>query len=349
VKVECTHCGKDYDIPDERLPAGKKVKFPCPACKSVIEIDLRSKAENGGTPASKTSDGSGDNGDGSEKLKKRILKSVKELPPMPQVVQKARKVMANPNSSFKDLAIIFVTDQAIATRVLKMANSAYYGLSQKVSSIQQASVILGHKTLAELITVASTSDLMGKDLKGYGLEAGALWQHSLAVAFGSRLIAKKKSPVASDDAFAAGLIHDSGKLVLDKYIIEKKEAFENFMANDHESFLAAEKAILGFDHAEIASEVCKTWNVPDEVADGIRYHHCPSEANGEELANILHVADGIAMMSGLGTGVDALSYEIDEQAIKSLDLKSNEISKLMDQVVASVQNTLQEFQQPMSS
>jgi HD-like signal output (HDOD) protein len=310
----------------------------------VIELDLRSQSQDTEGSVSKTSANPGDNGDGTEQLKKRILKSVKELPPMPQVVQKARKVLANPNSSFKDLAIIFVTDQAIATRVLKMANSAYYGLSQRVSSIQQASVILGHKTLAELITVASTSDLMGKDLKGYGLEAGALWQHSLAVAFGSRLIAKKKNPEASDDAFAAGLIHDSGKLVLDKYILEKKEAFENYMSNDHQNFLAAEKEILGFDHAEIASEVCKTWNVPDDVADGIRYHHAPSSAAGEELANILHVADGIAMMSGLGTGVDALSYEIDEQAIKSLDLKSNEVSKLMDQVVASVNNTLQEFQ-----
>ena len=340
MKVACPHCNNDYDIPDDRLPAGKKVKFPCPSCKGVIELDLRSQADkkDSGSQAPAASD----NGDGAEKLKKRILKSVKELPPMPQVVQKARKVLANPNSSFKDLAIIFVTDQAIATRVLKMANSAYYGLSQRVSSIQQASVVLGHKTLAELITVASTSDLMSKDLKGYGLEAGALWQHSLAVAFGSRLIAKKKNPDSSDDAFAAGLIHDSGKLVLDKYILENKETFENYMAHDHESFLSAEKEILGFDHAEIASEVCKNWNVPDDMADGIRYHHAPSEAK-QELAKILHVADGIAMMSGLGTGVDALSYEIDEQAIKSLDIKSSEVSKLMDQVVASVNNTLQEF------
>ena len=340
MKVACPHCNKDYDIPDNRLPAGKKVKFPCPSCKGVVELDLRSQADK--KDSDSQAPATSDNGDGAEKLKKRILKSVKELPPMPQVVQKARKVLANPNSSFKDLAIIFVTDQAIATRVLKMANSAYYGLSQRVSSIQQASVILGHKTLAELITVASTSDLMSKDLKGYGLEAGALWQHSLAVAFGSRLIAKKKNPDASDDAFAAGLIHDSGKLVLDKYILENKETFENYMAHDHESFLSAEKEILGFDHAEIASEVCKNWNVPDDMADGIRYHHAPSEAK-QELAKILHVADGIAMMSGLGTGVDALSYEIDEQAIKSLDIKSSEVSKLMDQVVASVNNTLQEF------
>ena len=345
MNVACTYCGKNYRIPDDRLPAGKRVKLSCPACKHEIDLDLRAKTPAGPTPPdANMSSGSENHGADAEKLRARILKSVKELPPMPQVVQKARKVMANPNSSFKDLAIIFVTDQAIATRVLKMANSAFYGLSQKVSSIQQASVILGHKTLAELVTVASTSDLMGKDLKGYGLGAGALWEHSLAVAFGSRLIAKKKIPDASDDAFAAGLIHDAGKLVLDKYVTEKKEAFENFMANEHESFLAAEKEILGFDHAEIASEVCKTWNVPDQVADGIRYHHRPSEANGAKLADILHVADGIAMMSGLGTGVDALSYEIDDRAITSLDLQSNEIGTLMDQVVAAVQKTTQEFQ-----
>jgi HD-like signal output (HDOD) protein len=344
VKVECPSCHKQYDIPEERLPAGKKVKFPCPSCKNPIELDLRSQgSEEGSAPASGTSGGSGDAQERVEKLKKKIFRSVSDLPPMPQVVQKARKVMAKPTSSFKDLAIIFVTDQAIATRVLKMANSAYYGLSQRVSSIQQASVILGHKTLAELITVASTSDLMGKQLEGYGLEAGELWQHSLAVAFGSRLLAKKKNPETADDAFAAGLIHDSGKLVLDKYVLERKEAFEGFMANDQQGFLLAEKEILGFDHAEIAAEVCKKWSVPDHVANGIRYHHCPSAAQDDGLPNILHVADGIAMMSGLGTGVDALSYEIEENAVSSLGLESKEISKIMDQVVASVKNTIQEF------
>jgi HD-like signal output (HDOD) protein len=345
VRVECENCQKVYDIPDERLPAGKKIKFPCPACKSVIKVDMRSHQADTDAVPSSASGAHADNKSGeAEALKEKIFKSVSELPPMPQVVHKAREVMDDPNSSFKDLAIIFVTDQAIATRVLKLANSAYYGLSQQVSSIQQASVILGHKTLAELVTMAATSSLLGKDIKGYGLEAGELWKHSLAVAFGSRVIAKKKNPALSDDAFAAGLIHDSGKLVLDKYILERKGMFEEFMADGQGSFLAAEKEILGFDHAEIASEVCKKWNVPQNVATAIRYHHCPLEAQENELANILHVADGIAMLSGLGTGEDALSYEMEESAVSSLGFKNEDISKLMDQVMASVQNTMQEFQ-----
>ena len=345
MKIECSNCHKRYNIPDEQLTSGKMVKFSCPACKEVIELDLRSdKADTGASSSSVSPTDFGKNLPSGKALKDKILRSLDNLPPMSQVVHKARKVIADPNSSFKDLAIVFVTDQAIASRVLKMANSAYYGLSQHVSSIQQASVILGHKTLAELVTLASTSQLVGKSLDGYGLGAGDMWQHSLAVAFGSRLIAKKKNAAMSDDAFAAGLIHDSGKLVLDKYILERKEIFENFMADGEHSFLVAEKEILGFDHAEMASEVCQRWNVPENVAVSIRYHHCPSEIQDNELANILHLADSIAIMSNMGTGIDSMSYETEEDVIKALGLENQDITKMMDQVVASVENTMQEFQ-----
>ena len=345
MRAECTHCHKVYEIPDERLPAGKKVKFPCPSCKEVVELDLRAnEAGQVDSPPSVSSKDSGKDTTIGEALKRKILRTVGDLPPMPQAVTKARKILANPTSSFKDLAIVLVTDQAIATRILKMANSAYYGLSNKVSSIQQASVVLGYKTLAELVTMASTSKLMSKTLKGYGLEAGALWQHSLAVAFGARFIANKKDPALSDDAFAAGLIHDAGKLVLDGYILERKQAFEEFMADGQESFLTAEKEILGFDHAEIAFEICKGWNVPEDMTIGIRYHHHPSWSEANTLSSILHVADGIAMMSGLGTGIDALSYTIDHGAMELLGLESQALSKIMTQVVASVQKTMEEFQ-----
>ena len=342
MKVTCQSCQKSYDIPDDRLPQGKKVKFPCPACKSPVEIDLRDPGSG--------SDPSGNGGEAAETqlatgeaLKKEIFKSVENLPPMPQVVHKAREVMANPNSSFKELAIIFVTDQAIATRVLKLANSAYYGLSKKVASIQQASVLLGHKTLAELITMVSTSGLLNRELKGYGLQPGQLWEHSLAVAFGSRFIAQSKYPDFSDDAFAAGLIHDAGQIALDKYIVERQETFDRLMGDEQMSLLSAERQVLGFDHAEVTYEVCNKWNVPEDLAIAIRHHHRPSESNENTLAYLLHTADCIAMMSGMGGGMDALSCEIEEGAVDFLGLSNKDISGILDKVVTSVQNTLQEF------
>nr|MBC8360406.1 HDOD domain-containing protein [Candidatus Desulfatibia profunda] len=242
--VKCLNCPKVFNIPDERLPTGKKVIFPCPDCKGTIELDLRPKsAREGALPAEKKQK---EHLTG-EALKKKILRNVKELPPMPQTVLKAREIMANPKSDFKELAQLFETDQAIATKILKIANSPYYGYSGKVSSIQRASLVLGHKTLGELITIGGTASLLGHRLEGYGLDAGALWKHSLAVAFGARIIANNKEPALSNDAFTSGLIHDAGKLILDQYIKERWELFEEFMADGQQTFLSAEKKILELD------------------------------------------------------------------------------------------------------
>ncbi|MDY6951783.1 MAG: HDOD domain-containing protein [Thermodesulfobacteriota bacterium] len=344
MRIECPNCHKAYDIPDERLPHGKRIKFPCPSCKSYVRVLLPSQGSGGPCdPDSVSTTGSGKEAPDSGALKREILEAVDDLPPISEAMHKARQVLADPNSSFKDLAIVFVTDQAIAARVLKLANSAYYGLSNQVSSIQHAAVVLGYRTLGELVTVASSSELMNKALNGYGLESGALWQHSLAVAFGSKFIAGKKDPALVNDAFAAGLIHDAGKLILDAYIVERREAFSACLSGDQGGLVRAEKEVLGVDHAEIASEICKKWNVPDEMATGIRYHHDPAQSEGSKLANILHVADGLAMMCGLGGGAEILAHDMDESATTLLGLESDEQEKIMNQMVASVNKTMEEF------
>ena len=84
------------------------------------------------------------------------------------------------------------------------------------------------------------------------------------------------------------------------------------MADGQKTFLSAEKEILEFDHSELASEVCKTWNIPQSLTFAIRYHHHPSQSEENELAYIVHVADVIAMMTGLGLGVDGVLYQMDD-------------------------------------
>jgi len=265
---------------------------------------------------------------------------------MPQTVFKVREVIADPSSSFKELSEVLGTDQAMATRVLRIANSTYYGLSGKISSIQQASIVLGHNTLGELMTMAGTSGLLGNKLEGYGLEAGDLWRHSLGVAFGSKIIANKKNPASANDAFTAGLIHDAGKLILDRHILERKEAFEEFMADGQQSFLSAEKQILGFDHSEIASEVCKSWRVPQTLTTAIRYHHYPSRSHGDTLTYIVHMADTIAMMTGLGLGIDGLLYQMDHKAMEFVGLQEEDISNIMDEVADSVEKIAEQMHKP---
>jgi len=335
MKVTCPKCSKTFDIPDERLPLGEKIAFPCPACKKgTIEIDLRSKpAQDKALPP----DSEQQDLPTGEDLKKKILRKVMDLPPMPQTVLKARDIMADQNSDFKQLADLFETDQAIATKILKMSNSPYYGMGGKVSSIQQASVVLGHKTLGELITMGGTAGLLSDKLEGYGLDSGDLWKHSLAVAFGSKIIANKKEPAIANDAFTAGLIHDSGKLILDQYIKERWGLFEKFMSDGQQTFLDAEKKILQLDHTEVAAVVCKTWNLPMPLILGIKFHHYPSKSHDNKLAYIIHMADSIAMMSGLGLGIDGTLYKMDDKAMEFLGLQEGDINDIMADVVEAAQ------------
>jgi predicted Zn finger-like uncharacterized protein len=343
VKIQCPQCKKEYTITDEHLKAYEGViSIPCPNCKSRIQIHLEEKAVAADpvqTPPPSASDQEKDSG---QMLKERIFRTLKDLPPMPQVVQKARKVLADPDSSFSDLAKVIETDQGIVTRVLKMANSPYYGLSGNVSSVQHATVVLGGRTLMELLNLACSSEILGKTLEGYDLESGDLWSHSLAVATGSQIIAKKVHPSLEQDAFAAGLIHDVGKIILDPYVLERKEKFQAFVRDGKESFLFAEKEILGFDHAELASEVCEQWQIPDHIALSIRYHHNPTPSESDDLSYIVHMADAIAIMSGIGAGIDGMLYRIHDKALKHLRLNQNDVGEIMADMANYVDKTTQE-------
>jgi HD-like signal output (HDOD) protein len=309
---------------------GKVIAFPCPDCKATISLDLSQKSSRDDTKSAEKGQKELLTG---EALKRRIVETVKDLPPMPQTVVKAREIMADPKAGFKDLADLFEADQAIAASILKMANSTYYGMRGQVSSIQRASVVLGHKTLGELITMSGAASLLGERLEGYALDAGDLWKHCLAVAFGSRIVAEKTDPELENDAFTTGLLHDSGKLILDKYISERWELFEDFMADGQRTFLDAEKEILELDHPEIASEVCKSWNIPQNLAVSIRYHHRPSQSQGNKLAYIVHVADATAMMTGLGIGIDGTLYQMEEGAMEYLGLGEEDLSEIMGGVI----------------
>ncbi len=340
------------------MPVGKKVAFPCPACKTRIRIDLRSTPNQKEIP--------NDSGKAQPKkpatkkpgterqpsgmaLKYGILRALEDLPAMPEIVLKAQEIMANPDSSLKFLASIVELEPAISTTILKIANSSYYGLQGKVSSIQHAISLLGYNTLAELITMAGVSNILEKTLKGYDLSSEDLWRHSMAVALGSKIIANRKDPDLENVAFSNGLIHDTGKLILDQHVYERRELIKEFMQDGRQTFLEAEKQILGFDHAEIASEFCSKWRIPEDQVLAIRFHHHPSLSEGNQLSYILHVADALAMMGGMGTGSDYMLYGIEHGALEFLGLKEEEATSIMDEVMESVEKIVEEIGKPLAA
>ncbi len=336
MNIACDKCNSSYDLPDDRLPTGKIVSFPCPSCKNKLTIDLR-EGQTSEKLVFKPLDDSSESTLSSEDLKKKILNRIKDLPPMPKVLFKARQVMGDPKSGFKEIAKVIETDQAIAARVLKVANSAYYGLSGMVNSIHQASVVLGYQTLEQVITMVTSSSLLGKQLKGYNLNAGVLWKHSLAVALGSRMISQERAPSLEGDAFSVGLIHDAGKLALDQYIYEKRQDMLAFIKKNGPSFLQAERNILGFDHTEIAYDLCQKWKLPTNHVEAMRYHHNPEESGDNQLAHIVHIANYISKQAGFGSGPGSANEPLSPSSLEALHLKDDDIENLTAEVTSAVQ------------
>ena len=367
MKFECPSCRNSYSVPDEKLPSKKKVVFPCPKCKSAIELDLEATRSNAmpadsqasappgkAAPASAgqadTTPLAGRNGD----FRKKVLRKLKDLPPMPQIVFKARQVIADPDSEMAELADLLESDQAIATKVLKLANSAYYGLSGKVSSIRHASSLLGYKALGQLISMVGSASVLGKTLGGYDLDSAGAWRHSLMAASASRIIALRQHPELEGDAFSAGLIHDVGKLVLDNYVMERKGEFERITAGGRNSMLAAEQHLLGLDHADIGYEVCQHWNIPETISKAIRYHHSPDKSDQDPLSYIVFMANSIAnivksMEETEGTiaqleGIEGFMYMIDDDALQFLKLSEEGVPGILTEARDAVNKLSEEMQ-----
>jgi HD-like signal output (HDOD) protein/DNA-directed RNA polymerase subunit RPC12/RpoP len=356
MNFSCSNCYKTYTITDGKLPATKKLAFPCPDCGHRIELNLCDNTSGDTVSLEKTGVAAApasaptDEKQTAEELKKRILSNLSGLPPMPQIVFKAHEIMEDPNSGTKKVAELIETDQAIAAKVLKMANSAYYGMSGKVSSIQHAAVVLGDKALGELVTLAGTSSLLSNKLYGYAMDSGELWRHSMTVAFGSKIMAQRYMPQLENDAFSVGLIHDVGKLVLDRPVLNRKSVFDEFMDSGDKTFLSAENRILGFDHAEIGYDICQQWQIPDSLAKAIRYHHRPSAASDDSLVCIVSMADTIANMAAamsmagrIQSGIDAVMYMVDDTVMERLALGEKDIGVIMESALDAVEKIMLEI------
>lgn len=266
-----------------------------------------------------------------------LIKKVGDLPPLPQVAQKALSLIRNPNSSMGDLAEVLMMDQGLASTVLKWVNSSYYGLAQPVSTVQQAIVYLGQDTLQSLVLAASISTFLYRPVPGYELDRGDLWKHSIGVATGAQFIAKKFGPSQAEEAYHAGLLCDIGKLVFEVIFRGINISNINWQGK---SFNDLEFEIFGLDHAHMGSEMAKRWKLPISLQKGIECHHQPSQA-GEfiRIASSVHIADVALTMLGIGIGKDGLRYTIDPVAFEvtgwSMERLPELFNLIIDQLVAA--------------
>lgn len=274
-------------------------------------------------------------------IAQRILKEVRDLPPFSAIANRALKLTNDPRSSAVDISRVISYDPAFTARVLRMANSAYYGFARKVTTVSEAIVILGYETLKSVVLALTLQNFYDREIKGYGLEKGELWKHSVGCALAARLIANQVKYPNIEEAFIAGLLHDVGKVLLNLFVKEELYQIIEMAGSQGLSFAEAEKRILGFDHQEIGAKVANKWNFNDKIVEAIQYHHRPDRAKKDpDLTAIVHVADFICLSLGLGVGSDGMLYPLKKEALNQLKLDEPEI----DNIIFSAYNITEEIE-----
>ena len=229
---------------------------------------------------------------------KQIISNIRNLPTPPIVFHQIQKVIADPTASAGQVAAVLAEDPAMSVKVLKLTNSAFYGLAREIESVKHAVMIIGMEAIKNLVLSASVLDMFKNDDIDQEFQE-AFWRHSLATAFCGRLLARRlnaRGMVDPDTAFSSGLLHDVGKLIISCFLPEENAKFQAARKDDSESqdFIVEERA-LGFNHAQIGGFLATTWKLPKRLADSIAYHHHPQLSEDElPVAYLVHLGDHIA-------------------------------------------------------
>ena len=258
----------------------------------------------------------------------KILASVATFQGMPGNAAKVLAMLDDPEFEVSQIEETLRLDPELTANVLRLTNSAYFGLSEKIGSLKQAIVVLGSKKLIQLVMATCMSGLMSQRVKGYNLEKGDLWQHSIAVSVVSEKLVEEIGLKAEPEIFTAALLHDIGKLLLGEHIADYMQTIFD-QVTPEKSFMNIERDVLGTDHAEIGARILRNWSFPDNVVTAVRWHHEPDQAPEiNTMTDVVHAANVLCQMIGIGTGREGLHYEPAPGTVKRLGLRAALLEKL---------------------
>ncbi|HZO86729.1 MAG TPA: HDOD domain-containing protein [Chthonomonadaceae bacterium] len=263
-----------------------------------------------------------------------IVEAVRHLPALPSAVLQIMRMTNDEGVSARDVASVISTDQSLAARILKLANSAYYGLPRAVGTVSDAVILLGMRTVRNMAIAAATHNTLSKEVAGYELGRGDLWRHSLACALAAQMLAEVAHYPEKEEAFVAGLLHDIGKVVLGVHVRDAIALIQQRVETENLTFLEAERAVLGFDHAEVGGRIAARWNLPAPLEQAIACHHQPMQ-NGQvaPLTALVHIANILCLLAGVGLGADGLHARLSDCALETLGLNAQDIERVLARLV----------------
>ena len=248
----------------------------------------------------------------------KLLSSIRSLPSMPVVMVEVSKLLSNPLTSAADLGKVINKDQGLVTKILAVANSPLYGIPRRVSTIEFAIVILGFDHIKNIVMALSMIEAFKRD-DGKNWDNASYWVHSLMTASAAKRIADELRYQRTGEVFTAGLLHDLGITIIQRYFNSEFNAICGLVDSQEMRHLKAEEQVLGLTHQEIGQLLANRWNLPESLGETIAYHHFPSALEDNKvLASIVHLADYMTQRLGIGCFYWDDNIQLDENIIDIL-------------------------------
>jgi putative nucleotidyltransferase with HDIG domain len=267
----------------------------------------------------------------------KIMTAVDGFPSIPGSAVKLMAMLEDPETSIEAVEEVLRMDPGLTANVLKLINSAYVGLPAKVGSVKRAVMLLGMKKIGKLVMTSCVGPVLDSSVPGYGLTSGELWRHSIAVSVAAEGLARELKLEGAEDIFTAALLHDVGKLVLGRFVQDDMAAIQAAAGSDI-SFEVAEQQVLGTDHAQIGARILSRWAFPEDLVHAVQWHHDP-DGGGEphRTTDIVHVANVLCLMMGIGVGREGLQYHPSPAVTRRLGVNPMHLERIASQTLQWVE------------
>ncbi|MBI1338527.1 MAG: HDOD domain-containing protein [Phycisphaera sp.] len=274
-----------------------------------------------------------------DKIVQSALAEISHIATLPEITLKIIRLVEDPDSSAQDLNKVITNDPALGARILKVVNSAFYGLPGQIGSINRAIVLLGLNAVKNIAIAASLAKLFRGGQVSPHFNARDLWQHCIAVGTATRLLSDKVGLGAPDEAFLGGLIHDLGVMVeMQARRTKFAEVIEKVRADDKLAFRTAETEILGVSHEQFGTGLCKLWKFPNNFAFVTGFHHRPRELpeSSRQLPTLVHIADIAAAKAGIGYTRTVETLEVDPEFLTWVKLTQTQVDEVVTQLPEAI-------------
>jgi HD-like signal output (HDOD) protein len=264
----------------------------------------------------------------------KALARIGDLATLPEVTVRIIQVVENPKSTAKDLHHIIRTDPALSAKLLKVVNSAFYGLPGQVATVERAIVLLGMSAVKNLAVASSISRLFRGVRISEQYSAKDLWRHSLAVAALSRMLAQRLKPSCAEEIFLAGLIHDLGVLVERQAHAQELATVVDRVQQGGGSICAIEREVIGVDHQAFGLGLAMRWRFPRTLQAVTGYHHEPDNLSDElyRVVALVRLADVACCQLQLGFPLTCAGEQADAPTLAAAGVKQDVFEEALEQL-----------------